>query len=258
MVSLLPLPAAIAFAFSLLKLTRSSSSAVISASSNWVTCGIIAQLRARLAPEIFWIRDSGLLSIAPNLAKSTFGHGSKLSPPPAATGTAGARSCSAPDITAFTWCWTSSRLMRPFRPRPLTCNKSTPSSRAYKRTAGLAYGTLAGNTASASKRIGGMPGWPGSATGARAGTGAPLSTTATGAGAAATAGFDGAGTGAATAAGAAAGAAASAASAATSMIATKPPSDTLSPSLTLSSLITPAKGDGTSMVALSDSNVTKP
>ena len=35
----------------------------MSASSNCVTCGIITQLRARLAPEIFLMRDSGVVSI---------------------------------------------------------------------------------------------------------------------------------------------------------------------------------------------------
>ena len=54
----------------------------MSASSNCVTCGIITQLRARLAPEIFLIRDSGTVSTGPNLAKSTFGHGSRSSPAP--------------------------------------------------------------------------------------------------------------------------------------------------------------------------------
>ena len=53
----------------------------MSASSCWVTCGIIAQLRAKLAPEIFWMRVSGFSSISPNLAKSTFGHGSRFRPP---------------------------------------------------------------------------------------------------------------------------------------------------------------------------------
>jgi hypothetical protein len=69
----------------------------MSASSCWVTCGIIAQLRARLAPEIFWMRDSGFSSISPNLAKSTFGHGSRLSPPTEADAPATGR---APEASA--------------------------------------------------------------------------------------------------------------------------------------------------------------
>ena len=71
-----------AFSFSLLSATRKASRSVMSASSNCVTCGIITQLRARFAPEIFLMRDSGRVSIGPNFAKSTFGHGSRLSAPP--------------------------------------------------------------------------------------------------------------------------------------------------------------------------------
>jgi hypothetical protein len=52
--------------------------------------------------------------------------------------------------------------------------------------------------------------------------------------------------------------AAGAAAAASSISATTLPSDTPSPTLTLSSRTTPAKGAGTSMVALSDSRVTSP
>ena len=74
-----------AFSFSLFSCTRKASRSVMSASSNCVTCGIITQLRARLAPEIFLIRDSGFASIGPNLAKSTAGHGSRLSDPPPVT-----------------------------------------------------------------------------------------------------------------------------------------------------------------------------
>ena len=55
----------------------------MSASSNCVTCGIMTQLRARLAPEIFLMRGSGFTSTGPNFAKSTFGQGGRLSPPPA-------------------------------------------------------------------------------------------------------------------------------------------------------------------------------
>src|SRR5690606_24836261 len=57
---------------------------------------------------------------------------------------------------------------------------------------------------------------------------------------------------------AAAGSSAGASSPAASIIATTPPSDRLSPTLTLSSFTTPANGDGTSIVALSDSSVTRP
>ena len=56
-----------AFSYSLFSVTRNASRRVMSASSNCVTCGIITQLRARLAPEIFRIRDSGTASIGPEL-----------------------------------------------------------------------------------------------------------------------------------------------------------------------------------------------
>ena len=136
MVTLPALPAAMALAFSSFSATRKASRSVMSASSNWVTCGIIAQLRARFAPEIFWMRDNGLVSIGPNFAKSTFGHGMRLSPPPPETpaGAAAAPPASA-DLTYFC---TSSLPMRPPRSLPVTCSRSTPSSRANRRTAGLA------------------------------------------------------------------------------------------------------------------------
>ena len=53
----------------------------MSASSLWVTCGMRTQLRARFAPEIFLIRDSGTTSTSPYLEKSIDGHGSSSSPP---------------------------------------------------------------------------------------------------------------------------------------------------------------------------------
>ncbi|CFN82338.1 Uncharacterised protein [Bordetella pertussis] len=74
------------FSFSLFSATRSASRSVMSASSLLVTCGIMTQLRCRLAPEIFLMRDSGLASMGPNLVKSILGHGSSPSaapsPPP--------------------------------------------------------------------------------------------------------------------------------------------------------------------------------
>ena len=131
---------------------RKASISVMSASSCWVTCGIITQLRARLAPEIFLIRDSGLDSTGPNLAKSTCGHGSRLSPvPPPAAAARGAPPC----IVAFTNAATSAREIRPLRSLPLSCARSTPSSRANARTPGLACGTLSGSTCELSNGTGG-------------------------------------------------------------------------------------------------------
>ena len=56
-----------------LSAARAISRSVMSASSCWVTCGRLSQLACRRAPEMRWMRDSGLTSIAPNFAKSTSG-----------------------------------------------------------------------------------------------------------------------------------------------------------------------------------------
>ena len=212
----------------------------MSASSNCVTCGIITQLRARLAPEIFLMRDSGRDSNGPNFAKSTFGHGSRFSappplmPPPPAAGPA-------PVIACLTKLCTSSCRMRLFGPVPVTRERSTPSSRANLRTDGDACAPL-----KASPSTGAVAG-TGSAFGAAAGGGA-------GAAAGAAAGAVGAGFGASALAAAGAGFAAPTPSA--SSTTSIEPSLTLSPSLTRSSFTLPAAGDGTSIVALSDSSDT--
>ena len=252
----------------------------MSAWSCWVTCGIRAQLRARLAPEIFWIRDSGLTSISPNLAKSTFGQGSRLRPLPAAAVRAEVPPATAapPASASFTCFCTSSLLILPARSLPLTWVRSTPSSRANRRTVGLACGTFCGNTESALNSTGGLSGGDtsgstpgllpkvcGAATAAEADCCCSISRWASLSGSAATA------TGStvapvsavATSDVAAAGAAATAAGfvaspAAASIIATTEPSDSESPSFTFSSLTTPANGAGTSSVALSDSSVIRP
>src|SRR4249919_244969 len=78
----------------------------------------------------------------------------------------------------------------------------------------------------------------------------------TGAGCAGAAGAGAAAFGASAFAGAAAGFASAAPSAST--IATTLPSDNLSPTFTFNSTILPATDDGTSIVALSDSSVTRP
>ena len=132
------------FSFSLFSCTRSASRSVMSASSWYVTAGIITQLRARFCAEIFLMRDKGLVSIAPNLAKSTFGHGNKSSPVPDMPATGALAACAvvwvAPAITAWVKVWMSSCVMRPLGPEPLTALRGTPSSRANLRTLGLAWG----------------------------------------------------------------------------------------------------------------------
>ncbi|MNY02992.1 hypothetical protein D3C86_1355870 [compost metagenome] len=224
------------FSFSLFSCTRKASRSVISASSQFVTCGIMTQLRCRLAPEIFLMREIGLFSTSPKRVKSTFGHGSRSRPtpePPAAAAAAGA--AVEPLITPLTKPCTSSCVIRPFGPVPGTRDTSTPSSRANLRTDGLAWAALP------------VTPWA-------AGAGAEFAGAGAGAAAAAGAGAGAAAAGAG--AGAAAGAAAAPAAPAASSTTISVPSATLSPTLILISLTVPACGLGTSMVALSDSSVT--
>jgi len=125
---------------------RNASRSVISASSNCVTCGIETQLRCRLAPESFWMRDSGFVSTGPNFAKSTSGQAGKLngSAPPRGAARCeagpGAPPCA---MTPLTKACTSSCSTRPFGPLPRTWARSTPSSRANLRTDGLACAFVA-------------------------------------------------------------------------------------------------------------------
>ena len=75
------------FSFSLLSRTRKASRSVMSASSWLVTCGIITQLRCRLAPLIFLMRDSSLRSISAELGEVDLRPGQQAepaTPPPAA------------------------------------------------------------------------------------------------------------------------------------------------------------------------------
>ena len=220
----------------------------MSASSNCVTCGIITQLRARLAPEIFLMRDSGFASTGPNFAKSTVGHGSRLSePPPLMPPPAAPAAAPPPLIACFTKPCTSSCWMRPLGPVPFTRARSTPSSRANLRTDGDACAALKASPSTGAAVL--AAGGAGTVGGVTAGAGAGVGAVAAGGGAAAA----GAGAGAAGAAFAAAGAAAAPAASSSS---TSVPSLTLSPSFSFISFTTPAAGDGTSIVALSDSSVT--
>ena len=100
----------------------------MSASSNCVTCGMLTQLACSRGPAIFWMRVSGRRSIGPKAAKSTLGTaGSAASP-----GRAGAVS------SCLTYAFTSSAVIRPLRPVPVMRARSTPSSRAKRRTDGPA------------------------------------------------------------------------------------------------------------------------
>src|SRR5574343_107526 len=126
----------------------------------------------------------------------------------------------------------SSEVMRPFWPEPLTSSSGTPSSRANLRTEGDACGRPTAGVA--------VGLWAGAALAA---TGAAGAGAAVGAGAAA--------------AGAGAGAAATGTADVPSSTASRSPMLTVSPTLTLSSLSTPAADDGISIEALSDSTVNK-
>ena len=81
----------------------------MSASSCWVTWGMLSQAAWSRGPEILRTRDSGLTSTGPNFAKST-------------TGTFGSDGpvLTAPLITDLTKALTSSMRTRFFWPEPLT------------------------------------------------------------------------------------------------------------------------------------------
>ena len=104
-------------AFSSFVRLRNASSSVMSASSLWVTCGIITQLRCSTGPLMRLIRDSGTRSTSPNFSKSTFGQGEACqaadrgAPAGAAAGAAGASPRRRLDVGLE---------MRPLRPVPCT------------------------------------------------------------------------------------------------------------------------------------------
>src|SRR5207248_72128 len=122
--------------------------------------------------------------------------------------------------------------MRPFGPVPFTLPRSTPSSRANTRTDGDAWAAL--NACA-------------STTGAGCGGGADVASRA--------AGGEGVSGAAARGAGGAVDGAGADAPACVSNTRMTLPSLTLSPTLSFMSLTTPADGDCTSIVALSDSSV---
>ena len=218
--------------FSALSCLRNASRSVTSASSCCVTCGIMTQLRARLGPESFAMRVSGLRSTVPNCAKSTAGHGRSFNPPAGAPLAPGA----GPSVNArlMNPC-TSSRVTRPLGPVPETRPKSTPSSRAKRRIAGLACvlapPVLAGGGAAA----GGVDGAAGAAA-------APAAWAAAIAAPAGITSFEVTPP--------------SVTTGLTSRVTIGVPAETLSPTRTLTSRTTPEVVAGTSIVAFSDSSST--
>src|SRR5450755_1036171 len=234
------------FSFSLLVRTRNASRSVMSASSWLVTCGISTQLRCKLAPLIFLMRERSLRSTGPNLAKSTCGHGSRpgnapdAAPPGALVFADCALVCAAPDMTALTNPCTSSCVMRPLGPPPLTSVNGTPSSRASLRIVGEACGSA-----------------PAGAAGSCIGNAAVGTCFSLVPGDIDASCDEGGGSAAAvvTAAGTAAEAATGSVPVAPSSVAIDDPLETLSPTFTVSAMTTPACEDGISIDALSLSTV---
>jgi hypothetical protein len=172
----------------------------------------------RLSRESFWIRVSGSRYSSP---RSTTGFDGPAAGAPASA--AGAGPALGPRST-------SSTVMRPLRPVPCTVERSTPSSRARRRTDGDAYaGPSSGRWGS------GAVGSGGGASDGRADISAAIAVR-TADGAAASVGAPD--------------------SALTATVATSVPSEAVSPTLSSTSCTIPATGDGMSIVALSDSSAT--
>src|SRR6476659_6439337 len=109
------------------------------------------------------MRDSGFVSMGPNFAKSTFGHGNRSMPDGAPV--AGAAAFDAGAAPAAPYASTSAFRMRPLSPLPLMLPRSTPRSRASLRTPGLAYASAKD---ASSTRAAGVAGDAGVAAGAAA------------------------------------------------------------------------------------------
>src|SRR5271166_4211230 len=130
----------------------------MSASSCCVTCGMFSQARCRCGPDRRLIRDSGLVSIGPNLLKSCAGISGMPLPVGAAAGDVVAGPCRMAS--------TSSLVMRPFSPVPRSLVRSTPSSRASRRTPGLACASPGPAAEGAAAVVGGgAVGWGGAVAG---------------------------------------------------------------------------------------------
>jgi hypothetical protein len=207
----------------------------MSASSLWVTWGTFSHERCRNGPESFLIRGRGALSTGPNLEKSWAG----ISGMPAPAGTAAGAALAGPRTAASR----SSLTIRPFSPLPLMLLRSRSSSRASRRTLGLAWAPL--------KSAMGPPG------AACAGACGRLSTGAWAAGAGAGAGLAGVASGGGSCWPTRLGGVVSGPAPSPPTTTTTVPSLTVSPTLTRTSCTFPDAVAGTSMVALSDSRVTR-
>ena len=76
----------------------------MSASSWWVTCGIITQLRARSGPDILLIRESSTRSIGPNFANSSCRPRRQIQTQTGPTGRSGSRCARGSGRTAIHKC----------------------------------------------------------------------------------------------------------------------------------------------------------
>src|SRR5262245_8998295 len=227
----------------------------MSASSNWVTCGTLSQERCRFRAATRRSFESGRTSTGPHFAKSTRGAGGRPKP-------AGSAGCGAPRASASRTkdCTSSFRILA-LRPVPRTSARSTPSSRASRRTEGLAWARRVLPKAGAT----GAAGRAGAGAGRCSGAGVAGARAAgdAGAGSASRRGSRAGATGAEAAAAELRGGSAelrsssapSRAASSTSSVAISEPWLTLSPTATCSARTTPAAGDGISIVAFSLSSV---
>ena len=223
----------------------------MSASSSWVTCGTLSHDRCSAGPDSRWMRVSGRTSTGPNFEKSWAGTSGM--PAPAVPAAAGAAPSEGPRTAPIT----SSLVIRPFGPVPGSAVRSRPSSRASRRTPGLACTPSKSASASAPAPAPAAALVPAAAPtspapAAAPATGASATDRAAGSRAAAT------GSAASSAGGSCWSVSGGGSTAAPSVSSSRigDPQLTRSPTLTRSSRTVPAAGEGMSMVALSDSRVT--
>src|SRR5215218_3110917 len=201
----------------------------MSASSLCVTCGMLSHDRCRNGPDTFLMRGSACVSTGPNFEKSCAGISGIPEPCGAAGAAAAAGCCDGPLRKPSR----SSLVIRPFGPLAVTAARSTPSSRAIRRTLGPAWAPAGAEPPSPPVTAGG------------AARGAPTF---------AATGFACSGPGGASCCSTRDGGVVLAPSPELSMR-IGVPSLTRSPTLTSTSPTVPADGAGTSNVALSDSSV---
>ena len=113
----------------------------MSASSNWVTRGVVSQLSAIRRAMTSRSGERGAFEIGPHLEKSTCS-GAGLGP--GAPASAAPRGAVASRCSFWMYARTSSSMIRPPRPLPRTRVRSMPKSRASLRIDGAAAGAVPG------------------------------------------------------------------------------------------------------------------